>query len=74
MHRNGDGGKFPPSKRIVLMSLARLSLGRLLASRAGLCFTRQNQVITQQVNDVLALISMNDVLALENYSLFTIDY
>ena len=41
--RNGDGASIahPIPRRIVLMSPAGLSLGRLLSSRASLRFTRQ---------------------------------
>jgi hypothetical protein len=47
------------------MSLTGLSLGGVLASKNRFRFTRHWQLIMQILNDVLAYISLNDVVALE---------
>ncbi len=51
------------------MSLTGLSLGGVLASKNRFRFTRHWQLIMQILNDVLAYISLNDVVALETYLL-----
>jgi len=48
-----------------LMSLTRLSLGGVLASKNHLRFTWRNQPNTRSLHDVLAHNSLHDVLALK---------
>jgi len=59
-------GLLPPSRHIVLMSFTGVSLSGVLASKNRLRFTRYGQCIRKTVNDVLALNSVNDVLAFKS--------
>jgi len=69
MRRKADGEQRPPIQTHRLMSLTELSLGGVLASKNCLRFTRHSKRTMTSLNDVLAHNSLNDVVALESYSL-----
>ena len=65
MHRSEMGSTTLPIPTRRLMSLTGLSLSGMPASKNRFRFTRPEQSTMQTLNDVLAHISLNDVVALE---------
>jgi len=66
MHWKRRRGVTPLLTAHPLMSLTGISLSRVLASKNCLRFTRFDNYISTSLNDVMALILLNDVVALKN--------